>query len=151
MEKYITKEGLEKLKKELEFLKTDKRKEVADKLKHAAAFGDLSENAAYEEAKESQTFLEMKIAELNYAVKNAIIIKTNDSGKAQHGSKITLLDNKNQEEIFQIVDSIEADPLKGKISMTSPLGSRLLGKKIGDSVTLETPEGKMIYSIKDIN
>lgn len=149
MPKYLTKEGFEKLKKELNFLKTVKRKEIAERIKHTASFGDLSENFAYHQAKEDQAFLQGRILELESILREAKIIEELKKGserKVQVGSIITLSSNGNKQK-FQIVGSEEADPLKGKISNQSPLGKSLLGKSLLDKIIVETPEGKVQYKI----
>ena len=147
----LTPEGLEKLKKELEYLKTTKRKEIAERLKQAIAFGDLSENAAYHEAKESQGFLEGKILELEKILRTVRVIHSNgDKSRVSLGSKVLLSLNDEQTE-FEIVGPNEANPLKGRISDKSPLGAEILGKKREESGELKTPEGKLKYKILEIN
>ena len=157
MEKYITKEGLEKLKKELEYLRTEKRKEISEKLKVAISFGDLTENAAYHQAKEEQSFSEGRILELEQLIKNSEIIKKNhNKGWVQVGS-IVYLNNLAEKksffkkpERFEIVGAAEADPLAGKISSESPIGKALLNKPKGAIVEIETPRGKIKYKIAKI-
>lgn len=155
MENRITKEGLERLSKELEDLKTVKRMEVAEKLKHAISFGDLSENAAYSEAKEAQQFLEHRIAELSQLIKNAVIAEEKQGDKTQIGSKVTIVevlkDKSNHEEKYIIVGATEADPLKGKISPDCPLGKAMMNHKVGDTFNFETPGGKIKYKIVAID
>jgi len=148
MENYLTKEGLEKLKKELDYLKKTKRKEIVENLRHAASFGDLSENFAYQQAKEDQAFLESRILELEEKIKNVKIIKKGLSNKVTIGSTVFLsLDGK--KEHFQIVGPEETDPFQGKISYESPLGKALLGKSIGQIIEVEGTE-KNKYKIVDI-
>lgn len=151
MENRVTKEGLEKLKAELEDLKTDKRKEVAEKLKHAISFGDLSENAAYSEAKEDQNFLEHRISELNELVKNAVVAETPKGDKVQIGSCVSIIEigenGTTAEEKYMIVGITEADPARGKISPDSPLGKATIGRRIGDSFIFASPGGKIKYKI----
>jgi len=147
MIKYFIKESLEKIKKELKYLKTAKRKEIAKELSHAASFGDLSENAAYREAKDAKEFLERRIIELEEEIRNAQVIKKNGkSNKVQIGS-IVFLKSDLKGEKFEIVDSSQSNPFKGKISYESPLGESLLGKKVGEVVELETPQGRIKYKI----
>jgi transcription elongation factor GreA len=150
MQKYLTQEGLEKLKKELDYLKTVKRTEIAERLKHAIAFGDLTENAAYHEAKEAQGFLEGRILDLEEEIRNSVIIsdeKKKDS--VNIGSTITL--EKNGEKLkFKIVGVQEADPTGGKISNESPLGRAILDRKKGEVVEVETPLGRTKYKILKI-
>lgn len=147
---YLSKEKLEELKKELERLKTEGRKEVAEHLKKAKEYGDLSENAEYTEAKEEQQRLEGRIAELENIIRNAIIIKKSTKGdRIKIGSVVHL---KRDGKIYKyiIVGIDEADPSAGKISNESPLGRALLNKKIGESVEVSAPSGKIIYKILKI-
>ena len=146
MSYYFTKEGLEKLKKELEVLKTEKRREIAARLKHAAAFGDLSENAAYHEAKEAQAFLEGRILELQQQVRNAVMIQKGSGDSVQVGSTVQV-QNKDTQETFIITGSAEANPLEGKISADSPLGKSLLNRRVGDRFVFQTLEEKITYKI----
>ena len=149
MARYLTKEGFEELKKELEYLKTTKRKEIAEKIKHAASFGDLKENFAYHQAKEDQAFLQGKILELEAIIRDAKIIekvKEGNQDRVQVGSVVTLSSNGNKQR-FQIVGPEEANPMKEKISLASPLGKSVLGKAISEMVSVETPGGKMKYKI----
>lgn len=143
----VTKEGLAKLKDELENLKNVKRKEVAERLKEAISYGDLSENSEYEEAKNEQAFVEGRITELEEKVKYARIIEEKgDQATVQLGSKVlikNLSDKKSQEESYTIVGSTEADPLSHKISNESPVGAALLDRKKGDIIKVEVL-GKVI-------
>ncbi len=151
MKNFITKQGLEKLKKDLEHLKTAKRQEIAMALQKAKELGDLSENAEYTEAKEAQSFNEGRISELEEMIKNAATIKKtiNNGGVVQIGSTIEIESEKINKE-YTIVGSEEADPVNGRISNESPLGMAFLGKKINDEVEIETPGGKMKYRILKI-
>lgn len=149
MANYLTPEGLAKLKRELYHLRITKRKEIAARLKHAASFGDLAENAAYQEAKEAQGFLEGRISELKKIIANAQLIKKNKTGRVEIGSNVTLLSD--EEEKFQIVDPKEVDIAQNKISYQSPLGKALLGKTIGGEIILENPQGKIKYKILEID
>lgn len=157
MENYLTKESLEKFKKELDYLKTEKRKEIGEKLKVAISFGDLSENAAYHQTKEEQSFLEGRILELEHLIKTAEIIKPKPhTGWVQVGSVVylhNLVEKKRffkKPERFEIVGAAEADPLAGKISSESPIGKALLNKPKGAIVEIETPQGKIKYKIAKI-
>lgn len=145
-ETLITAEGLEELKNELEFLKLVKRKEISEKIKVALAFGDISENAEYDEAKNEQANVETRIAKLEQMIKNAKIIKAaKQKGVVSVGSKVSIKDLEFDEVMeYTIVGSAEADPFKGKISNVSPLGKALLGKKIGDVIEVASPVGDMI-------
>lgn len=148
MKKYITLEGLEKLKKELNYLKQVKRKEIAERLKQAIAFGDLSENFAYHETKEAQGFLEGRILELEGIIRSAKIIKKQkQTDKAQVGSTVLLIDFNNEKQKFKITGPEEADILEGKISFESPLGQAILGKSEGDRIKIKAPEGEIQYKI----
>lgn len=153
MPKFLTPEGFKKIKKELNYLKTVKRKEIAERLKKTASMGDLSENAAYHEAKEAQAFLEGRILELKGTVREAKIVeKIDKAGWVQIGSTVFLSSSNDKptvhtQEKFKIVGTAEADPLNGKISADSPLGKALLDKPEGVTVTVETPNGKIKYKI----
>ncbi|MDD5145488.1 MAG: transcription elongation factor GreA [Candidatus Pacebacteria bacterium] len=149
MAQYFTQEGLEKLKKDLKHLETVKRREVAEKLRHAVSFGDVSENAAYDDAKEAQGVLEGKISRLKGILATAKIAEKNGKKEIQVGSVVVVCSNNKKEE-YQIVGPEEADVLKGKISYQSPLGKNLLGKERGDSITLKTPSSAIEYEIKDV-
>ncbi len=150
MPKKFTKEGLEKLQKELEYLKNVKTKEVAKALKHAAGFGDFSENAAYDQAKEAKAFLRGRIMELEKMLLNAQVIeKTQGSTIVEMGSTVTIEANGEQETI-QVVGQEEADPLNGKISFNSPLGAKLRHKHRDDEATISTPNGPLTYKILKI-
>jgi transcription elongation factor GreA len=146
--KYLTKDGLEKLKKELEHLKKDERIKIAEELKEAISFGDLSENAAYDEAKENQAFLEGKIVELEKLINSAKVIEENNGnhGWVQVGSFVVLDDGKNKEE-YQIVGEEEANPMEKRISFKSPLGQSLMNKPKGASVEIKTIKGSIFYKI----
>src|SRR3990172_2523584 len=150
----ITKEGLEAIKVELDNLKNVRRKEGAQRLKEAISYGDLSENAEYEEARNEQAFVEGRILVLDQQIKHAKII----SGTKKHvkviqvGHTVVLRNKANsQKEQYIIVGSTEADPLKGKISNESPVGKSILGKGIGEKVTLAVPEGRASYEILKID
>ncbi len=150
MKFYLTKERLEELKIESERLKKEARKEVAERLKRAKEYGDLSENAEYSEAKEEQARVESRIFELDNVLRNASIIKKSD-GKdiIQIGSTIEV--KKNSKVLtYTIVGSNEAKPEANLISNESPLGKAFLGKKKGDIVVIETPSGKVEYKIMKI-
>lgn len=148
----VTKDGLDKLVQELNYLKDVKRREIAARIKEAISYGDLSENSEYEEAKNEQAFVEGRILELEEKVKNAKIIS--DKGKVaktvQIGSTVHLrnLTKKKEElEIYTIVGSEEADPFNGKISNESPVGSMLLDRKKGDKIKVMIPAGNVEYEI----
>lgn len=149
----LTDEGLKKLEEELEQLKTVTRKEVADKIKVALSFGDLSENSEYDETKNEQALVESRIVQIEAMLKNVKILDedelTNDIVSV--GSKIKLFDKEFDEEVdYQIVGSTEADPMSGRISDESPVGQSLLGHKVGDVVEVETPGGVCLYEVLEI-
>lgn len=147
---YLTQEGKKKLEEELEYLTTVRRKEVAEAIKSAKEEGDLSENSAYDEAKLAQGFLEGRIQTIQVQLRNAVIIEDSNGSKngvVSIGATVTVEEEGFGEETYQIVGSAEADPLDGKISNESPIGQALLGAKIGDSVTVETPGGEAIFKI----
>lgn len=149
----LTDEGLRKLEEELEELKTVKRKEIAEKIKVALSFGDLSENSEYDEAKNDQAIAEARIAEIEAMLKNVKVINEDElSTEMIHvGSKITVKDLEFDEVInYRIVGSSEADPTNGKISDESPVGKGLLGHRVGEKVDIETPAGIATYEILDI-
>jgi transcription elongation factor GreA len=147
--KYLTKEGLDKLKKEVADLETRGRKEAAEKMRHAISFGDLSENAAYDDARESQNLLEAKISDLKAIIASAEIIEKSCKKEIQMGCTVSLLSEGKKME-FQIVGAEEADVFSGKISYQSPLGKQLLNKIKGDKICLATPGGKTEYEILEI-
>lgn len=145
----VTREGLEKLKEELNYLKEVKRKEVAERIKEAISYGDLSENSEYEESKNEQAFLEGRILELEEKIKHAKIIdeRHKKTATVQIGSKVVIstTDSKGalREQEYTIVGSTEADPLSFKISNESPVGRALLDRKIGDFVKVKVPAGQI--------
>jgi transcription elongation factor GreA len=149
MAQYLTPEGLEKLKKELENLTTVKRKEIAARLKHAISFGDLKENAAYSDAKEEQGFLEGRISELKGIISSAKLIEKKNTKDIQIGSTVLVCCGGKKEK-FHIVGPEEADIFCGKISHQSPLGKALLGKTKGSKVDIKTLDGKIEYEIIEI-
>jgi transcription elongation factor GreA len=153
----VTKEGLKKLKDELQYLKTTRRQEVAQRLKEAISYGDLSENSEYEEAKNEQAFVEGRILELEQKIKNAKIIsekKTDAKSKeVDIGSTVTLrniTEGSEDNERYTIVGSTEADPLDHKISNESPIGKSILGRHRGDEVEISTPSGMIKYEILQV-
>ncbi len=149
---YLTSEGAEKLKKELEELTGPKRQQMARRLRSAIQMGDLSENADYIKAKEDQAFMEGRIQELEYLLKNAIIVDPSgmDTDRVQVGSCVTVQEGDEPEEKYCLVGVKEADPRNGKISNESPIGQALLGGKVGDVVTVKTPGGELKLKIISI-
>ena len=149
----LTDEGLKKLEEELEYLKTQKRKEVAEKIKHARGFGDLSENSEYDEAKDEQAKVERRIVEIEKMLKHARVIDNSDLALdvVSVGTKLKLYDFDFDEEVsYSVVGSTEADPDNGKISDESPIGRALIGKKTGDVIDVETPGGVIQLKILEI-
>ena len=147
----LTKEGLENLQKELDFLKTTKRDEIAEKIEIARSYGDLSENAEYDEAKNDQAVVEARIAEIDNMLKNAVVIEDVDTGKVRTGATVVVKNLKmNKEFTYKIVGSNEADPLHGLLSDESPVGSALMDKAPGEVVSVETPAGVIEYEIVEI-
>lgn len=146
----ISQEGYDKLKKELEFLTQEKRKEIADRIQKAKDMGDLSENAEYSEAKDAQAFNEGRIAEITQMLKNLTVVENgNSKTEVGMGSKVAVKCN-DKEKIFTIVSFNEADPIEGKISNESPIGKAFTGAKKGDKIEVETPKGVMLYEILNI-
>ncbi len=150
---YVSAEGLKKLQERLEYLKTTGRKEAAEEIKKARAFGDLSENSEYDEAKNHQGLLEKEIAELEEQLSCAVVIEENTSTDVVTiGSKVKVYDHDFEEEVeYSIVGSTESDPLKFKVSDESPIGKALLGKREGDTFYVETPGGDIKLEIKSIS
>lgn len=149
----LTYDGLKKLEEELENLKTVRRKDVAEKIKEARGQGDLSENAEYDAAKEEQAEIEVRIVVLEKMLRNAEVIDDDEvsSEVISVGSTVTLFDVEFDEEVvYSIVGSAEADPLNGKISNESPVGVALLGKKKGDTITIDTPSGLVSFNVVKI-
>ena len=153
-EVFLTAEGLEKIENELDELKTVKRREVAERIKQALAFGDISENSEYDEAKNEQAQLEERIIKLESTLRNAVVIDDEDISveSVSVGSKVTLKDIEFDEEVeYTIVGSAEADPYEGKISNESPVGSALIGGKAGEVVDVQVPDGVIKYEIVSIS
>ena len=149
----LTVKGLKKIEDELEMLKTVRRKEVAERIKQAIAFGDISENSEYDEAKNEQAQMEERILKLEGMLKKARVIDEDDISidVVSIGSTVTVLDVEFQEEVeYTIVGSAEADPYELKISNESPVGRTLLGKKVGDVVEVQIPDGATQYKVLSI-
>ncbi|TCS94924.1 transcription elongation factor GreA [Hazenella coriacea] len=150
----LTEEGLQKLKQELELLRTQKRHEVAERLKEAIAQGDLSENSEYDAAKEEQAFIESRIIQLENMIRNAKIISSEngDKNKVHVGSKVTIQELPDgDEESYTIVGSAESDPSENKISNESPIGAELIGKKVGETIHVQVPSGTIQFKIVEIS
>jgi len=152
---FLTKEGFQKLQDELEYLRTIKRQEVANRLHEAMEGGELIENAEYEAAKNEQAFVEGRIQELDALLASAKIIEENGSKKksdgVQLGSKVTIKEGNFEAETFTVVGMAEANPREGKISNESPIGKAILGHKVGETVKVETPGGTYNVKILKIN
>ena len=149
----MTYEGVKKLEEELEFLKTVKRKEITEKIKVALGYGDLSENSEYDEAKNDQAFTEGRIIQLENMLKNAVVVDENEipKDKVSVGSIVKVMDYEFDEEVeYTIVGSAEADPMNFKISNESPVGSALIGKKVGDVVEVAVPSGVSKFEVLEI-
>ena len=148
---YLTPEGKRRLEEELEDLSTTKRKELADRLFVATRQGDLAENADYIHAKEEQAFLEGRIKTIQALLRNVVLIEEQSGGIVRIGSKITVSeDGLDELETFLMVGAAEADPTKGRISNVSPLGQALMGKMVGDRVTVQAPAGEIVFRIVGI-
>lgn len=153
-ENYLTPEGKKQLEEKLHYLKTVKRPEVVKKIGIAREYGDLSENAEYDAAKEEQAILESQIADIESTLLNAVIIKKSniDTSKVSIGTKVKLYDLEFDEEVeYKIIGSDESDPKNGIISNVSPVGSALLGHKVDDVVTVKTPNGEIKFKILSIS
>lgn len=149
----LTYEGLKKLEEELEYLKGVKRREIAERIKQALAFGDISENSEYDEAKNEQAQMEGRIVQLEQMLKNAKVIDEDDvrTDSVSLGSRVKLYDPEFDEEVeYIIVGSTEADPTKSKISNESPVGSALMGRKKGDEIEVSVPDGVIKFKILEI-
>lgn len=142
----LTQEGLDGLKAELAILLNDKRPKLVDRLSNARQQGDLSENSDYQSAKEELEFLDGRIDELSEVVKLAVVAEDPKKGGVGVGAKVTVK-VKGKEIVFNVVGEWEADPMNKKISESSPLGTALVGKKVGDMAEVEAPAGKIVYEV----
>ena len=149
MSEYFSEEGIKKLKDELIYLKTTKTKEIADLLRYAASFGDLKENAGYDDAKDRQAFLVRKIKELEDTVNTALVYEKKDSDKVQVGSQIVIILDEIEERLSIVAPSV-SDILKGKLSYESPLGKKLLGRKKGDEFEFSIDGKKTKVKITEV-
>ena len=150
----VSSEGLKKLQEELEYLKTTKRKEVAEAIKVARGFGDLSENSEYDEAKNEQGLVEARIAEIESMLKNVKVIDESSiaTDKVNVGNRVKVYDETFEEELeYTIVGSSEANPVEYKISDESPIGKALIGAQIGEVVKAETPGGETVMKVLEIS
>lgn len=150
----LTEEGLKEKQEKLDYLKTVRRGEISEQIKEARAFGDLSENAEYDEAKNEQARVETEIARLEKVLRNAIVVEDNaiDLSTVNIGTTVRILDIEfNEEEEYHIVGSVEADADKKRISNESPVGAALIGKKVGEVADVQTPAGIIQFKIIDIH
>ena len=149
---YMTQEGYEAAKKQLEYLQTVKRAEIVERIAEARSHGDLSENAEYDAARNEQAANEGEIAELDYKVKNAVIIEETDDNSVVHiGSAVTVYDEEMEEEVtYTIMGTTEVDAMNNIVSNESPVGAALLGHKKGERVTVKAPDGDYILKIVKI-
>lgn len=149
---YLTKEKFEELSKELEYLKKVRRKEVAEDLEYAKSLGDLSENAEYHEARELQGGIEDRVAKLEAMLKSAVIMAPRHSEEVGIGSTVVVKrDGDDKTHTFEVVGSEEVDVTKGKLSIRSPLGEAMVGKRKGQEFVFQSPKGEMRYSIVDVS
>ncbi|HWT22371.1 MAG TPA: transcription elongation factor GreA [Solirubrobacteraceae bacterium] len=148
----LTPEGLENLKKEIEHLSTTKRREVAERIKEAREFGDISENSEYDDAKNEQAMLEARIAQLEDKLRSAQVINASelDNDVVRVGSLVSGEDEKGKAFKYTIVGSTEADPMNGRLSNESPVGKALVGRRKGDTVTVPAPRGERTLTISEI-
>ena len=147
----VTREGLEKMQKELDELRSTKRAEIAQRLKAVIAMGDLSENSEYDEAKNAQAFLEGRILQLEQQIRTAQVIETVTKDRVDVGSTVVIEDmEEHLKEKVTIVGSTESNPFEGRISNESPVGRALMGAKAGDTVEAETPNGVLKYKVISI-
>lgn len=150
----LTYEGLEKLEKELDYLKSVKRREIAERIKQALSFGDITENSEYDQAKNEQAYIEGRIVQIETMLKNAKVIDEDDidTETVSLGCKVKVLDTDLDEEVeYFIVGSTEADPSKYKISNESPVGRAIIGKEVGDQVEVSVPAGVINLKILNID
>lgn len=153
-EELITREGYDQLKADIERLESEERIRIADEIAKARAYGDLSENFEYQSAKEEQAQLEARISQLKKRLKNASIVEAGEmnTGKINVGHKVTLKDvDNNKEMVFHLVGQGEANAAEGKISIQSPIGQGLFGRKVGDSVKIDAPAKTLTFKVLKIN
>ena len=146
----LTKEGLDKLQVELDELRTTRRNEIAERIKYAKEFGDISENAEYEDAKNEQGMVEGRILTLEKMIRNAVLIEEHHDGVVQAGSVVKVKDDHGQE-TYTIVGPAEVDVSRGRISMESPVGKALIGHKVGETVSVQTPGGSRSMKIVKVD
>jgi transcription elongation factor GreA len=147
----LTKEGLEKLQIELDELRTVRRNEIAERIKYAKEFGDISENSEYEDAKNEQGMLEGRILTLEKMVRNAVIIEEHHGGNVQVGATVTVTDEHGKASYTIVGAAVEVDAGSGRISHESPVGRALMGHKVGEQVTVQTPAGPRTMKITKVS
>jgi len=148
---YLSKQKFKELSKELDLLKTERRKEIAEKLEYAKSLGDLSENAEYQEAREDQVNTERRILELETLLKDVEVVKKHHSEEVEVGAVIVVQkEGEKEKKTYEIVGSAEADSAAGKVSNVSPFGEALMGKKKGETASFQSPAGEVKYKIIDI-
>lgn len=153
-QKFLTREGLENLEKELDHLKAVKRKEVSERIKKALAFGDLSENSEYDEAKNEQALIETRILEIESIIKTSKVLDDADvdTNCVFVGCSVRVSDlDRNETYLYKVVGSSESDPINNKISSDSPIGTELLGKCVNDTIRVHTPGGIRNFKILEIS
>ena len=149
---FLTREGLKKLEEELEYLRTVRRAQVAERLHDAQEDGELIENAEYEDAKNEQAFIEGRIMTLEAMLSNAVIIKDDGpTGIVSLGSTVTVREGNSKPEVYMLVGAAEANPKEGRISNESPLGRALLGRRVGDEVKVSAPAGTLSFRVVAID
>jgi transcription elongation factor GreA len=149
---FLTQEGKAKLEAELEHLRSVRRKEIAERIRAAKEGGDVTDNADYDDAKEQQAFVEGRILTIENMLRNAVIIETEGIGtdSVQLGSRVTVVDHEGMQETYTIVGSAEAQPSNGRISNESPVGRALIGRRVGDEVMVNVPQGTLYFKILSI-
>lgn len=148
---YLTPEGKRKLEEELEYLRTVRRPQVAERIRLAKEGGDITENSGYDEAKNEQGFVEGRILTLEAMLRDAVLLTGVPNGDTvQVGSRVTLCDEEGDICMYQIVGSAEVDPSAGRISNESPVGKALLGRRVGEAITVHTPGGNVRYTVKAV-
>ena len=148
----VTREGLQRMKEELEYKETTEKMKVAEQLKVAISYGDLSENAEYDAAKNDQAVLEQRIAELKAMIENAVVVDESKISTDTVGSRVTIVyeDDPDEEETYTIVGTSESDPTNGKLSNESPVGAALVGAHVGETVVAQTPGGALRIKVIEI-
>lgn len=148
---YLTPDGRKKLEEELEYLVKVRRPQVAERIRQAKEGGDISENSAYDEAKDEQGFIEGRILTIEAMLRDAVVLtQPASSDTVQIGSRVTVVDHEGEAAVYHIVGSAEADPIEGRISNESPMGKALMGHRVGDVVTVRAPSGNLRFTIRDI-